>query len=63
MSSAELIERLTDLVKLQADIIHEQATALAQFGTVAGLEEKMEAAALERATIIREGRESAPPSL
>lgn len=47
MSTAELIARLTALVKEQADIIKTQADALAQFGEAAGLEERMAAAAQE----------------
>lgn len=47
MSTAELIARLTALVKEQADIIKAQADALAQLGEVAGLEERMAAAARE----------------
>lgn len=54
MTAAELIERLTDLVKLQADIIQEQAAALAQLGAVDGLDEKAEAAAQERVAILGE---------
>lgn len=54
MTSAELIERLTALVKEQADIIHIQAEALAQLGSVEGLDEKVESAALERKTILGE---------
>lgn len=63
MTAAELIERLTYLVQFQADIIKAQADALAQAGAVAELEERMEAAARERAAITGEGRESAPPSV
>lgn len=54
MTAAELIERLTTLVKEQADIIKVQADALAQLGAVEGLTGKMEAAALERAEILGE---------
>lgn len=54
MTAAELTERLTALVKEQADIIKAQADALSQLGAVEGLTEKMEAAAAERAEIIRE---------
>ena len=35
MTSAETIEKLTELVKMQADLIMEQANALAQFGVIA----------------------------
>lgn len=52
MSAAELIARLTELVKQQADIIQEQAEALAQLGAAAELDEKIRAAAQERAAII-----------
>lgn len=51
MTAAELIERLTSLVKEQADIIQAQADALAQLGAVAELDERMEAAVKERAEI------------
>ena len=51
MTAAELIERLTSLVKEQADIIQAQADALAQLGAAAELDERMEAAAKERAVI------------
>lgn len=54
MSTAELIARLTGLVKEQADIIKAQADALAQLGAVADIEEKMEAAAAEREKLIGE---------
>ncbi len=54
MSEAELIERLTALVKEQADIIEALATALAQLGMVAELGDRMEAAAKELAEISRE---------
>lgn len=54
MTSAELIERLTALVKEQADIIRIQSEALAQLGSVEGLDEKVEIAALERNTILGE---------
>lgn len=40
MSAAELIDRLTGLVKLQADIIKVQAEALAQVGAVVMEEEQ-----------------------
>lgn len=48
MSGMELVERLTGLVKEQADIIRAQANALAQIGAVADIEEKMAEAATER---------------
>lgn len=54
MTAAELLERLTGLVKEQADIIKAQADALAQLGAVADMEEKMEAAAAEREQLIGE---------
>lgn len=54
MSWQELIERLADLITLQAEIIKTQADALAQFGAVEGLEERMEQAAAERRAIIGE---------
>lgn len=54
MTAAELIERLTALVKEQADIIKVQADALAQLGAVEGLNEKMQAAARERAEVLGE---------
>lgn len=41
MTAAELVARLTGLVKEQADIIKAQADALAQLGAVADIEEKM----------------------
>ncbi len=44
MTSAETVEKLTELVKMQADLIMEQANALAQFGAIAELEEKVESA-------------------
>lgn len=65
MTAAETIERLTALVKEQADIIKEQADALAQLGAVAELDDKIEAAARERAEVLGddgEGRESVPLS-
>lgn len=54
MTAAELVERLTGLVKEQADIIKAQADALAQLGAVADMEERMEAAATEREKLIGE---------
>lgn len=44
MTAAEIISRLTVLVKEQADIIKEQADALAQLGAAAELDDKIEAA-------------------
>lgn len=63
MTAAELIERLTGLVKLQADIIKTQADALAQLDAIVDLEDQIQAAARERAAIIGEGRESGPLTL
>lgn len=40
MNTIELIERLTTLVKLQADIIEAQAAALAQVGAIVMEEEQ-----------------------
>lgn len=54
MTAAELVSRLTGLVKEQADIIKAQADALAQLGAVADIEEKMAAAATEREKLIGE---------
>ncbi len=45
MTEIETIDRLTELVKMQADIIREQAGLLAQFGAIAELEEKIKAVA------------------
>ena len=44
MTAAETIERLTELVKMQADIIKAQADALAQLGAGAMECERAEAA-------------------
>jgi len=52
--AVELIERLTGLVKLQADIIREQAAALEQVRAVADLDGRIEEAAQERQEIIKE---------
>lgn len=52
MTAAELIERLTALVKEQADIIRLQADALAQLGSVEGLDEAVRAVELERDEIL-----------
>lgn len=54
MSTTELIERLTALVKLQADIIEEQAMALAQHEAFASAEDKIAEAERERMEIIGE---------
>ena len=54
MTAAELVARLTGLVKEQADIIKAQADALAQLGAVADIEEKMAAAATEREKLFGE---------
>lgn len=54
MTAAELIERLTALVKEQADIIRLQADALTQLGSVEGLDEVIRAAELERNEILSE---------
>lgn len=54
MTAAELVARLTGLVKEQADIIKAQADALAQLGAVADIEEKMAAATTEREKLIGE---------
>lgn len=49
MGAAELVERLTNLIQEQADIIRELSDALSQLGAAAELDEKMMAAELERA--------------
>lgn len=51
MTAQELIERLTALVKLQADIIQEQAAALAQLEAVTTADEKRLIAERERKKI------------
>lgn len=56
MTASETIERLTNLVKLQADIIKEQADALAQLGAVEGIDEQLRAAEVERGAILRDER-------
>lgn len=61
MTAAETIERLTSLVKQQADIIKAQADALAQVGAVLELDGQAEAAARELSEITGEGRECVPP--
>ena len=52
MTAAELVARLTGLVKEQADIIKAQADALAQLGAVADIEEKMAAAAMQTSQVL-----------
>lgn len=54
MSWAELTERLAQLITEQADIIKVQADALAQLGTVEGLEGRIKKADAERKLIIGE---------
>ena len=51
MTAAETIERLTALVKAQADIIKAQADALAQLGAVEELDRQIEAAERELAEV------------
>jgi len=51
VTAAELVARLTGLVKEQADIIKAQADALAQLGAVADIEEKMAAAAMQTSQV------------
>ena len=46
MSAAETIERLTAIVKMQADIIQAQAEALAQLGAATMEDERAAAAQL-----------------
>ena len=53
MTAGELIERLTGLVKEQADIIRAQAEALAQLGAEAA-EEQTAAAAREQEELLGE---------
>lgn len=52
MSTEELIRRMTDLLKLQADIIQEQSNALRQLDAAVDLEDKISQAAKERQKII-----------
>ena len=52
MTAAETIERLTALVKMQADIIQSQALLLLQYDAATELDEAMEAAERERQKII-----------
>lgn len=54
MSAAEIIDRLTGLVKLQADIIREQAAALEQVRAAVELDGRIEEAERERREIIKE---------
>jgi len=54
MSKIELIERLTSLIKLQADIIKEQANALAQLGSAEELDKLMMKAEKERQDLIED---------
>jgi hypothetical protein len=54
VSGAELVERLTGLVKLQADIIREQSAALEQARAVAELGGMIEEADRERRELIGE---------
>ena len=51
MTAAETIERLTALVKMQADIIQSQALLLLQYDAATELDEAMEAAEREREVI------------
>lgn len=54
MNAAELIDRLTALVKLQADIIKEQSDALEQARAVVELDSMVERAEQERREIAGE---------
>lgn len=54
MISAELIDRLTALVKEQADIIEQQAGVIAQFENIPDLRDKIKALSQKRAEIIGE---------
>lgn len=54
MTEIETIDRLTELVKMQADIIREQAGLLAQFSAIAELDEKIKATADTRKQLIDE---------
>lgn len=54
MISTELIDRLTALVKEQADIIEQQACVLAQFEQIPDLHDKIKALSQKRAEIIGE---------
>ena len=51
MTAAETIERLTALVKMQADIIQSQALLLLQYDAATELDEAIEAAERERYVI------------
>ena len=52
MTTIELIDRLSALIEDQAEIIRLQAVALAQLGSVKGLDEKIRAAESERNEIL-----------
>lgn len=54
MSWPELTERLANLIKEQAEIIRIQADALAQLGTVEGLDERIGKAEDERQALTGE---------
>lgn len=54
MTATETIERLTELVKMQADIIKEQSHALMQLGAVTDVEETAAEVARVREEIIGE---------
>ena len=54
MISAELIDRLTALVKEQADIIEQQAGVIAQFENIPDLRDKIKALSQKRAEICDE---------
>lgn len=54
MSTAELIERQTALIKAQADIINALALTVEQLGAATELDDAIEAAAKERQDIIGE---------
>lgn len=52
MTASELIERLTAIVKEQAEIIRIQSEALALLGSVDGLNERICEVALEQNNVI-----------
>lgn len=54
MTATELTERLTAIVMEQAEIIGEQASALAQLGSVSGLGARVEKAERERRETVGE---------
>lgn len=54
MTAAEIIDRLTELVKLQADIIRDQADALSQLVAVDGLDERIACADRERQVVVED---------